>query len=110
MFNFIVKNTEQNEPIFTFPEHGIYNFFADRPAIGRFPIAGFAWTTKEYASELLQTLKDKKPRYIIFGKRLSNLAMSIGRKEELLPEVSRFVKENYILVRSFNTVDIYFLK
>lgn len=105
--NFIIKNTEQNEPIFTFPEHGIYNFFADRPVVGRFPIAGFAWTTKEYQSELLKSIKEAKPRYVIFGKRLSNLAMSIGRKEEVLPEISEFIRENYILVKSFYTVDIY---
>lgn len=104
---YILKNTKTNEPVFTFPEYGIFNFLADRPAIGRFPIAGLAWINKVYQSEILESIKEAKPRYVIFGKGLSNLALSIGRKEELLPEVSGFIKKNYILVRRFNTMDIY---
>ena len=107
---YILSVTSPGEPVFTFPEHGMYNFFTNRPAVGRFPIAGIAWLTKEYQSELLSSLKEAKPRYVIFGKNLSNLAKSIGRKEELLPDISAFIKEHYDVVKSFNTVDIYRLR
>ncbi len=107
---YIVSVTRQDEPIFSFPEHGIYNFFTNRPVVSRFPIAGFAWTAEEYKTELLKSLKECRPRYVIFGTWLSNLAISIGRKEELLPEVSNFIKENYIVEKRFATIDIYRLK
>jgi len=107
---YVAGNTGTNEQVFTFPEHGIFNFFADRPAVGRFPIAGFAWVNKVYQSEILRSIKEAKPRYVILGRGISELALSIGRKEELLPEISGFIKKNYILVKSFNTVDIYCLK
>jgi hypothetical protein len=107
---YIIKNTKTNESVFTFPEHGIFNFFTDRPVVGRFPIASLAWVNKEYRIEILKGLYETKPRYVILGKVLSNTAKAIGSKEELLPEISGFIKRNYILVRSFNTIDIYHLK
>ena len=107
---YITSITYPNEAIFTFPEHGIFNFFADRPVVGRFPIASLALINKEYQLELMQSLKEGKPRYVILGKRLSNLAMAIDRKEELLPEITKFIKEHYVLLRSFHTIDIYSLK
>lgn len=107
---YVAGNTGTNEQVFTFPEHGIFNFFADRPAVGRFPIAAFAWVNGVYRSEVLRSLEEAMPRYALLGKGLSHLALSIGRKEEFLPEVAGFIKKNYILVRSFNTMDIYCLK
>jgi hypothetical protein len=107
---YIIENTHSQEPIFTFPEHGIYYFFTDRPASSKFTIAIWVFMKKEYQEELLNSLKQTRPRYIIFGKSLSNSAKAIGRKKELLPEISSFINENYAVVRKFHTIDIYYLK
>lgn len=107
---YITSITQPNEAIFTFPEQGIFNFFADRPVVGKFPIASLALINKEYQLELIQSLKQKRPKYVILGKRLSNLAMAIDSKEELFPEITKFIKEHYVLLRSFHTIDIYSLK
>ncbi|MCM8781766.1 MAG: hypothetical protein NC828_01765 [Candidatus Omnitrophica bacterium] len=49
---YIISVTKPKEVVFTFPEHGMYNFFANRPCLDRFNIAGLAWTTMEWRQEL----------------------------------------------------------
>ncbi|NQU95954.1 MAG: SEC-C domain-containing protein [Candidatus Omnitrophica bacterium] len=105
--SYLEENTEENEEVFTFPEHGLYNFLADRPAFSRFYIAGFAWTTPEWRSELLNELARKKPKVVVYCTRLSNMAKSINRSKELLPEVSEFIVNNYHVSRKFYDIIIY---
>lgn len=107
--DYITAHTAKDEEIFTFPEHGIYNFLADRPFFNKFSIAVFAWTTPEWQSELLEALRTKKPRTIIFSTRLSNHAQSIDRDEELLPDIIRFVMDNYHMTHEFGDIAIYSL-
>lgn len=113
-FKFVVdyldKNTGKDEPVFTFPEHAIYNFLAHRPAFSRFYIAAFAWTKEDWRKELMEELAAHPPRVIVYSTKLSNLAISIGRKQELLPEISDFIKKNYNETESFEGVIIYTLK
>ena len=98
---YIKSQTRENEEIFVFPENSIYHFFADRPAIGRFNTPSLAWTSKEYQEELLNDLKRVKPRYVIYDNVLSVLAHSIGRKEEILPEITDYLCHNYKVEREY---------
>lgn len=106
VMRYIVSLTNPNEPLFTFPEHGIYNFLANRPCLDRFNIAGLAWTALTWRQELLMDLKKIRPRYIIYSRNLSNLARSIQRTEELLPEVIEYINANYEKEVSFGEIDI----
>jgi len=105
--DFIRNNTSNKEIVFSFPEHGIFNFVAARPCLGKFYIAGIAYTFGQWQNQLLHELETQRPVYVIYGRNLSNLAMSIERKEELLPEIASYIKENYSIVKQFKTVDIY---
>ncbi len=104
---YIESNAATGDEVFCFPEHGLYNFLADRPAPGRFYIPGFAWTTKEWQEELLGSLIAKPPKIVVYSTSLSNMARSIGRNEELLPEVSRFIREKYREAARYGDVIIY---
>ena len=104
---YIISNTSKNEPVFAFPEHSLYNFLADRPAVSRFYIAAYAHTMDEWKTELLTELQSHPPRYIIYSHQLSNLAKAIGRKTELLPEVIEFISENYVIEKNFSNISIY---
>jgi len=103
---FLLQNTKPGEIVFAFPEHGIFNFLADRPGLSRFDIAGLAWTTEAWQNELQNRLIQNPPRYVVAGKSLSNLAKSIGREEEILSEVGAFLAENYSVIRDFSTVAV----
>ena len=95
--SYIKEHTEEGEPVFTFPEHGLYNFLFDRPAVGRFYTAVYAHTTDKWEKELLSDLKRYPPHYIVYSHKLSSVARNIGRKEELLPEIRKFIADNYSL-------------
>lgn len=104
---YIINNTRENEPIFAFPEHSLYNFLADRPAVSRFYIAGYAHTLDKWQEELLVELQSHPPKYIVYSRQLSNLAKAIGRKTELLPEVTKFISDNYVIEKVFSNILIY---
>jgi hypothetical protein len=108
--DFIVKNTKNEEIVFCFPEHGIYNFLANRPPLSRFYIAGFAQTTPRWRNELFDELQTKRPRIIIRGNRLSNLAMSIDSKAEILPEITEYINKHYTLLKRIYGINIFKLK
>jgi hypothetical protein len=93
---YIKAKTNPGEPIFGFPEMGIYHFFANRPNVTRFPIATVAAMTPRYTEEILSALKVSPPRYIIYDPGRSAVAASIRKKtEDLLPDVVKYVNEKY---------------
>ncbi len=104
---YIKNNTLADEPVYTFPEHGLYNFLADRPAVTRFYTAVYAHTTDKWEKELLSDLEKDPPRYIVYSHALSYMGKNIGRKTELLPDVVKFILENYHLEKSFGQTGIY---
>ncbi len=103
---FLQEHTAPEEAIVTFPEHGIFNFLADRPGISRFDIAGFAITTPAWRQEFLAALETHPPRFAIVGKRLSSMAQFLGKKTEVLPEAAAYLTAHYHVIKSFATVDI----
>jgi hypothetical protein len=104
---YLMENTREDEPVFCFPELALYNFLTDRPAVSRFYIATFAWTAPEWREEILRQLDREWPRVIIYDTRLSALAKSINRSEELLPEVRKYITENYHVIRKIGEIHIY---
>lgn len=101
---FLQGHTAPDEPVFTFPEHGIFNFLADRPGVSRFDLTGYAWADPRWRTELLEQLKRQRPRFAVTGARLSILASSIGRREEVLPEVVSYLAQHYRVVGTFSGV------
>lgn len=108
--SYIKNNTSKDEAIFTFPEHGLYNFLADRPGVTRFYTAIYAYTVDEWRKEILNDLKQKPPRYVIYAHRLSYAAKNMGMEEELLPEVIAFITQNYSLEKKIGQIGIYRIK
>lgn len=104
---YLKQNTKEGEEVFCFPEHGLYNFLAERPAPTQFYIAGLAYTAPQWREKLLAQLATQDPRVIVYNKELSDLAKSIGRKEELLPDVTEYIERNYHVAERFGTVRIY---
>ncbi|MFH1846511.1 MAG: hypothetical protein ABH869_03020 [Candidatus Omnitrophota bacterium] len=103
---YIKAVTVSGESVLAFPEHGIYNFLADRPCVGRFGVPTVAYTAPKWRQELVLAVKKEKPRYIIYNRELSNLAKAIKSTKELLPEVIDYIQKNYIVEKSFGNTDI----
>jgi hypothetical protein len=104
---FLTEHTQSDERVFTFPEHGIFNFFADRLGVSRFDVTAFALTAPEWRRETLEALRQQRPRFVVKGRFLSRLAGGImGLHEEMLPEVGSYLRAHYRLVRRFPSVEI----
>ena len=104
---YMISKTRSNEPVFSFPEHGIFNFFIDRPCVDRFTIPGFALVPGEWRRELLVDLEKVKPKYAIYSRRLSNLAMAANRDQEILPEIAQYIFTYYHKEASFGLIDVW---
>jgi len=105
----IEGKTQEGEDLLCFPDLGLYNFFADRPAFSRFHLAVFAYVSPAWRQELLNGLIEKKPRIIVRGLSLSSMAVLVGRSEELLPEVIQYIDNNYHIVARFDDTVVYAL-
>jgi hypothetical protein len=103
-------NTKENEPVFTFPDLGIFNYLCDRPAVSRFPLTGEAWIKKEWRRELLCSLANDKPRLALVDNELTDFALTTGRTEEILPEIRQYLDGHYRLQERIGSVDIYVLR
>jgi hypothetical protein len=104
---YLKKNTKEREEVFCYPEHGLYNFLAERPASTQFYIAGYAYTAPHWREKLLAQLSTHGPRIVVYNTEISNLAKSIGRREELFPDVTKFIERNYHVAEAFGTIRIY---
>ena len=67
---FLQTQTAPTDVIFTYPELGIYNFFADRRFLGRFPIAAFSWMNDNWHRELVGQLRSGSVKYLILQKKM----------------------------------------
>lgn len=64
----IQRLTGPNDIVFTYPEIGTYNFLADRPFLGRFPLATFSWFNDRWHEELKKDLITVRPKIIVLAK------------------------------------------
>lgn len=109
---FLEKNTNPDEVVFTYPELGNFNFWADRPFVGRFPIATFSWMDKQWHEELIADFKKAVPRYVI----MTNLGHRTFPKEWYFRNTNNIAKfntmtkmilDNYRPIKTFESVSLY---
>ena len=105
--SYILSHSSGGEPLFSFPELGLFNFLCDRPDVSRFTLVAYSWPKQEWQKEQLELLKNKRPPIVLVLTRLSNLAASIHHKEELLPDVLTYVRKNYVLKAQTQQIAIY---
>ncbi len=109
---FLEDNTRSDEPVFTYPELGNFNFWADRPFVGRFPIATFTWMSDPWHRELLADFQKTRPRYVI----MTNLGHRTfpdkwyfrnPQNRERFNTFTKLILDNYEPVKAFESVSIY---
>ena len=109
---FLQKNTKPNEVVFTYPELGNFNFWANRPFVGRFPIATFSWHSPRWHQELVKDFLKAKPHYVVMTK-LGHRTFPRDwyfrnpHNEEKFNEVTKLILDNYRPIKSFESVSIY---
>jgi len=113
--DFLKVNTRPDEKIFSFPEVGNFSFWADRPFVGRFPIATFSWMDERWARELFRDLKAAKPKYVIMthvGHRTFPAEWYFRNPKNIIhfKEVTDYILAHYNLKESFSSVGLYQLK
>jgi hypothetical protein len=62
------KFISKKDKIFMYPEEGSLYFLMERPFYGRFPMATFSWFNESWHQELMASLKNDPPRYVILPK------------------------------------------
>ena len=71
MVDFLKVHSNPRDIVVMFPELGAYNFLADRPFLGRFPITTFSWFNDSWFDKFLNQLKNGPVRYIFVQKQLT---------------------------------------
>ena len=109
---FLEENTAPDEAVFTYPELGNFNFYADRPFVGRFPIATFTWMEESWHQELLADFKNLKPRYVV----MTNLGHRTfprvwyfrnPKNKDRFDTFAKLILDDYEVVGVFPSVSIY---
>jgi len=109
---FLKENTAPDEAVFTFPELGNFNFWADRPFVGRFPIATFSWYQDRWHEELVADFKKAQPRFVVMtnlGHRTFPAALYFRYEKNVrkFNEFTHLILDHYTIVKSFESVSIY---
>lgn len=109
---FLKENTGPGERVFTYPELGNFNFWADRPFVGRFPIATFSWMEDSWHQELVADFKDIKPRYVIMtnlGHRTFPEEWYFRNKTNIrkFNEITKMILDNYTPIKTYESVSLY---
>ncbi|HOD12345.1 MAG TPA: hypothetical protein PKO44_04555 [Candidatus Omnitrophota bacterium] len=110
--DFLLRHSRPGERVFTFPELGDYNFLADRPFIGKFPIATFSWIQPSWSEELIKQLQDNSPRYIVMTKLGHRTFPEVWyfrnpENKEYFQRVTSYILAHYKAVQTFDSVEIY---
>ena len=96
--NYIVKNTQPDEPIFVFPYAPIYYFLTNRPTAAKLSVCSASQRTDREA--IIRDLEDKKVKYIIYTKYMKSV---LGVSVELrFPEIINYLNNHYETERIFD--------
>lgn len=111
----LIQNlTAPNDVVFTYPEIGTYNFLADRPFLGRFPLATFSWFNDKWHPELIENLKIVRPKIVVLAKDQTDdwKIVYLGREEnqKKYDEMLALINLNYEPLTETRDSYIYKLK
>lgn len=109
---FLKMHTRTDEAVFCFPELGNFNFWADRPFVGRFPIVTFTWMYEPWYQELLADFQKTRPHYVVMthlGHRTFPQLWYFRnpQNQERFEQMTQLILANYAPVQSFESVAIY---
>lgn len=111
---FLDKNTAPNEAVLMYPELGTYSFLADRPFVGRFPIATFSWFSERWHGEFMSDLKQVRPRFVVMAKEQKpnwvKVYLAVKENREKYAQAMDFIASNYNLRTTTPASYIYELK
>ena len=100
LMRFIETHTTPQDVVATYPEQGSYNFLADRPYLGRFPLATFSWYSEKWHEEYVRDIKSKKVKYLIVPKKTTPLwegvYLSPERNRRKYFEVMAIIQSDYV--------------
>ncbi len=109
--NFVQERTAVQEPVFMFPELGIYYFIVDRPFAGRFATATFSWMDERWHEELMSWLKETPPRVAVVQREPSpwfaETYFEVSKNRDKYQQTLDFIQKHYILAGSTHSLDIY---
>jgi hypothetical protein len=101
---YVVEALPPGEPLFAYPDLGIFNYFAKRPHITRFQIPILAAASPAWSEELMDALREKRAGVALVGKGLSTVARATRHTGEYLPEAQAFILANYTLAGKIGRV------
>jgi len=109
---FLENNTKPDDIVFTYPELGNFNFWADRPFVGRFPIATFSWMEGAWFEQLVADFKKEDPKYVIMtniGHRTFPDEWYFRNKTNIVKHktITELILNNYSVVKSYESVSLY---
>lgn len=109
--HFIQANTNPGEPVVMYPELGAYNFIAQRPFVGRFPIPTFSWFKESWHAEFMRALQTHPPPLIVLdkdpGATFSDVFLKRAENAAKHSEFLDYLKANYAPVKETREVVIY---
>ena len=109
---FIEENTKPSDILFTYPELGNFNFWCDRPFVGRFPIVTFSWVDEKWHGELVSDFIKAKPKYVLMTSLRHRtfpaaLYFRYPKNVRMHKEMTQLIFENYKPAKSFTSITIY---
>ena len=104
---FIQANSGPDDPLFAYPDLGIFNYFSDRPHLTRFVIPILAAPSEEWADEVLEALKHARPSRVLVGSERSTLSKGTRHEGEFLPDVAAYIESEYQLETTLGRVQVF---
>jgi len=109
---FLKEHTRLDEAVFCYPEVGNFNFWADRPFVGRFPIPTFTWMYGPWQEELWNDLQKAKPHYVVMthvGHRTFPAQWYFRNLNNKIrfDQITAYILTNYAPVKTFEAVSVY---
>jgi len=110
----IERLTKPGEIVFTYPEIGTYNFLADRPFLGRFPLVTFSWFNDQWHKEIMADLKAVRPKIVILTNDLPEdwkiVYLTMEKNRQKYDEVMAFIDLHYQKIATTRHSYVYQLK
>ncbi len=111
---FFEDNTRPGEPVFMFPELGIYSFIVDRPFVGRFSMITLSWFKDSWHREIVSDLTKSLPNYAVLSKILpesfEQTYFKRAENKQFYDEVMEIIHRHYHLELETSNLQIYKLK